>query len=122
MLVFSQESPDSRNNPTKGAGAAGQRRDGVIRLYDDNARYYDPAIGRFTQPDTIVPNPADPQSLNRYAYVNNNPVRYTDPSGHDEFGGTKTRTDGRGYPSVFQAPRGGLEPPTKRLTAARSAN
>jgi len=29
-----------------------------------------------------VPDPADPQSLNRYAYVNNNPVRYVDPSGH----------------------------------------
>ena len=29
-----------------------------------------------------MPDPADPQSLNRYAYVNNNPVRYSDPSGH----------------------------------------
>ena len=59
----------------------GQHWDGVIRLYDYNARYYDPAIGRFIQPDTIVPDPADPQSLNRYAYVNNNPVRYADPTG-----------------------------------------
>ena len=60
----------------------GQRWDGVIRLYDYNARYYDPAIGRFIQPDTMVPEPGNPQSLNRYSYVNNNPVRYTDPSGH----------------------------------------
>jgi len=37
--------------------------------------------GRFIQPDTIVPNPGDPQSLNRYAYAGNNPVRYTDPTG-----------------------------------------
>jgi len=29
-----------------------------------------------------VPNPGDPQSLNRYAYVQNNPLKYTDPSGH----------------------------------------
>ena len=29
-----------------------------------------------------MPNPGDPQSLNRYAYVQNNPLRYTDPSGH----------------------------------------
>ncbi len=29
-----------------------------------------------------MPNPGDPQSLNRYSYVGNNPVRYTDPSGH----------------------------------------
>ena len=30
-----------------------------------------------------MPNPGDPQSLNRYAYVRNNPLKYTDPSGHD---------------------------------------
>ena len=29
-----------------------------------------------------MPDPADPQSLNRYSYVLNNPLRYTDPSGH----------------------------------------
>ncbi len=45
------------------------------------ARYYDPAIGRFISADTIVPNPADPQTLNRYSYVNNNPILYTDPTG-----------------------------------------
>jgi len=45
-------------------------------------RYYDPTLGRFIQPDTIVPQPGDPQSLNRYSYAGNNPVRYTDPSGH----------------------------------------
>ena len=37
---------------------------------------------RFTQPDTMVPSPDDPQSLNRYSYAGNNPLRYTDPSGH----------------------------------------
>jgi hypothetical protein len=46
------------------------------------ARYYDPAIGRFISADTIVPNPENPQDLNRYAYVRNNPLKYTDPSGH----------------------------------------
>jgi hypothetical protein len=38
---------------------------------------------RFIQPDTIVPNPGDPQSLNHYSYAGNNPLRYVDPSGHD---------------------------------------
>ena len=38
--------------------------------------------GQFLQPDTIVPNVMDPQSWNRYAYALNNPVRYTDPTGH----------------------------------------
>jgi len=39
-------------------------------------------LGRFIQADTIVPNPSDPQDLNRYSYVSNNPLRYVDPSGH----------------------------------------
>jgi len=60
----------------------GQREDGTIGLYFYNARYYDPLAGRFIQPDTIVPAPGNPQALNRYSYVLNNPVRYTDPTGH----------------------------------------
>ena len=59
----------------------GQRLDGT-ELYYYNARYYDPGIGRFVSADTVVPNPANPQSLNRYSYVLNNPLRYTDPTGH----------------------------------------
>jgi len=47
-----------------------------------NARYYDSALGRFIQADTIVPSPANPQSLNRYSYAVGNPLRYIDPSGH----------------------------------------
>jgi hypothetical protein len=47
-----------------------------------NARYYLPEIGRFISADTIVPDPANPQSYNRYSYSFNNPVNYTDPSGH----------------------------------------
>ena len=46
------------------------------------ARYYHPALGRFISADTLVPSPSDPQSLNRYSYVLNNPLKYTDPSGH----------------------------------------
>ncbi len=60
----------------------GQRWDADLGLYDYRARTYDPALGRFIQPDTVVPEPGDPQSLNRYAYVLNNPLRYNDPSGH----------------------------------------
>ena len=48
-----------------------------------NARWYDPALGRFTQPDTIVPvDIQGTQSYDRFAYVNNNPVNYSDPTGH----------------------------------------
>jgi RHS repeat-associated protein len=48
-----------------------------------NARWYDSKLGRFTSADTIVPDPANPQDLNRYSYVRNNPLRYVDPSGHE---------------------------------------
>jgi RHS repeat-associated protein len=50
-------------------------------LYYYGARWYDPQIGRFIQPDTIVPSAQGTQAFDRYAYVNNNPLRYTDPSG-----------------------------------------
>ena len=39
-------------------------------------------MGMFISPDTIVQNPFDPQTLNRYAYARNNPLTFTDPSGH----------------------------------------
>ncbi len=45
-----------------------------------NARWYDSALGRFAQADAIVPGGV--QRYDRYAYVNNNPVRYVDQSGH----------------------------------------
>jgi len=45
-----------------------------------NARWLDPQLGRFAQADSIVPGGV--QGLDRYAYVNNNPLRYTDPTGH----------------------------------------
>jgi RHS repeat-associated protein len=60
----------------------GQRWEEAIGLYDYEARYYDPELGRFVQPDSIVPELANPQYLNRYSYVLNNPLRYTDSTGH----------------------------------------
>ena len=61
----------------------GQKFDSASNLMYYNARYYDAALGRFVQPDTIIPRPYDPQMLNRYAYARNNPLKYIDPSGHD---------------------------------------
>jgi len=48
-----------------------------------NARWYDPALGRFTQADILIPQPGNPASWDRYAYVLNSPVDLADPSGHD---------------------------------------
>jgi RHS repeat-associated protein len=51
-------------------------------LYFYNARYYDATIGRFISADTIVSDIFNPQTLNRYSYCINNPLKYVDPSGH----------------------------------------
>ena len=49
-----------------------------------NARLYDPVIGRMLSPDPYVHNPYFSQCYNRYAYVRNNPLIYTDRTGMDE--------------------------------------
>ena len=59
-------------------------------MYYMGARWYDQQLGRWISPDTIVPQPGNPQSYNRYSYVNNSPARYRDPSGHALEGGTST--------------------------------
>lgn len=46
------------------------------------ARYYNPKLGRFITPDSIVQSPNNPQTLNRYSYCGNNPVNAIDPTGH----------------------------------------
>jgi RHS repeat-associated protein len=50
-------------------------------LINMNARLYDPVVGRFLSPDTLVPDPTSSQDYNRYSYVRNNPLKYTDPTG-----------------------------------------
>ena len=47
-----------------------------------NSRWYDPALGRWASPDTDVPESQGVLGFDRYAYANNNPLRYSDPSGH----------------------------------------
>ena len=47
-----------------------------------NARYCDPLLSRFSSADSIIPQPGNPQSWDRYSYVYNNPVNATDPTGH----------------------------------------
>ena len=67
----------------EGAGFTGQTLDSVAGgLHFYNARWYDPAVGRFLAGDTIVPQPGNPAELNWYAYAANNPVNYNDPTGH----------------------------------------
>ena len=68
-------------------GFTGQEQD-ASGLYYYGARYYDPELGRFTQPDTIL------DGLNRYAYCRNNPVKYIDPTGHIMVEGASTQDMG----------------------------
>ncbi len=75
--------PGPDNALPTGYTYTGQLDSGLGLMYY-GARFYDGALGRFTQPDTIVPEPGNPQALNRYSYVLNNPLRYTDPTGHYE--------------------------------------
>jgi len=51
---------------------------GIVHM---KGRIYDPELGRFLQADPFVQAPDNSQSLNRYSYVLNNPLSYTDPSG-----------------------------------------
>ncbi len=65
-------------------GFTSQRNEASFGLLDYNARYYSAVLGRFVSPDTIVPDPLSSGGFNRYRYTRNNPLRYTDPSGHCE--------------------------------------
>ena len=69
----------SGTTPTEYA-YTGQMQEGEIYFY--NSRWYDPELGRFMQADTFVPPTQGTQGFDRYAYVNNNPVNGTDPSGN----------------------------------------
>ncbi|MFZ1599470.1 MAG: RHS repeat-associated core domain-containing protein [Anaerolineae bacterium] len=62
------------NNQVTTYRFTGQRWDSGTALYFYQSRWYDPLIGRFLAADTIVPGPEDPQNLNRYSYVGNQPL------------------------------------------------
>ncbi len=62
----------------------GQRTEssGLGSLMFFRARYFSPLTGRFLSADSIVPGAGNPQALNRYTFVANNPLKYIDPTGH----------------------------------------
>ncbi|MDX1252252.1 MAG: hypothetical protein IDH49_08420 [Gammaproteobacteria bacterium] len=81
---------------------------GLIHM---NGRLYDPNLARFTQADPYIQNPANLQDLNRYSYVNNNPLKYTDPSGYKKFWKNITLNNAKDvvedtWKSVWQNPVG----------------
>ena len=60
----------------------GQKLDPETGLYYYGGRYYDAEIGRFVSADPFVQTLFEPQNLNRYSYVINNPQNYIDPDGY----------------------------------------
>jgi RHS repeat-associated protein len=63
-------------------GFTGQRYVKAAGVYAYGARMYDPTLGRFLQPDPMVPDAFSPQNLNRYTYVLNDPTNRIDPTGN----------------------------------------
>jgi RHS repeat-associated protein len=61
---------------------SGELWDDEVELQYLRARWYDPSVGRFINEDTYEGKVTAPQSLNLYTYVRNNPLIFTDPSGH----------------------------------------
>ena len=75
-----------RNTPTD-YRYTGQLEQRDLGLYFYKARFYDPVLGRFISPDTIVPGAGNPQAFDRYAYTQNNPLNRIDPTGHCDVSG-----------------------------------
>nr|WP_306299860.1 MULTISPECIES: RHS repeat-associated core domain-containing protein [unclassified Streptococcus] len=78
LYGLTKQSTDETGNPFAYNGEA---RD-ITGLDYLRARYYDSRAGTFLTEDSYAGQATDPLSQNRYAYVHNNPVNYTDPSGH----------------------------------------
>jgi RHS repeat-associated protein len=57
-----------------------------VGLIHMNGRVYDPTLGRFLSADSVIQSLGATQSINPYSYAWNDPLRYTDPSGHSLLG------------------------------------
>ncbi len=76
----------------------GQRQIAELGIYHYNARFYSPTLGRFLSADTLMSGFANPQNLNRYSYVKNNPINASDPTGHYCVGDLEGCVDETGEP------------------------
>ncbi|MEO9943790.1 FG-GAP-like repeat-containing protein [Paraglaciecola sp.] len=69
-------------SPATSQGYTGHKMLNDVGIIHMNGRIYDPTLGRFLQADPHIQAPKNSQSYNRYSYVLNNPLSYTDPSGY----------------------------------------
>jgi RHS repeat-associated protein len=75
--------PMANINPFRFGGGQTDDATGLVKF---GTRYYDPAIGRWTQQDPVGHSIADPAQFNRYVYVGNDPINHTDASGYFDIG------------------------------------
>ena len=80
------------------------------------ARWLDVSLGRFAQADSIIPGAGNSQAWDRYSYSFNNPVRYTDPTGHKPCNGEFCQEDGGG-----KTGGGWVKPPKPQKSQAVSS-
>lgn len=79
--VFTSSLLSNYVSPASSRGYTGHESLNNLGIIDMNGRIYDPNIGRFMQADPFIQQPDNFQNYNRYSYVLNNPMSYTDPSG-----------------------------------------
>jgi RHS repeat-associated protein len=118
------------NNDSNHYKFTGKERDAETGLDYFGARYYGNSLSRFITPDPLLNSgqPWNPQSWNRYSYVENNPLRYTDPTGLYKWGTCKGTADQceawrqRFKNSIAKAEEAlkGLDPKSKEAKALRS--
>ncbi len=76
------ETRDTLGSPPTQFQFTGQYNEEDLGIYYFGARWFDPRLGRWLSPDSIIPDPSNSPDWDRYAYTNNNPVNATDSSGH----------------------------------------
>ena len=85
------------------------QRNDDIQKYQASFREYDPGLGRWMSPDRLAGNVMNPQSLDRYTYVLNNPLANIDPLGlsciHTDDGTTADNGDGKGCSEMNNNPQ-----------------
>jgi RHS repeat-associated protein len=79
--------PGMPGGPLPAPQFTGQERDPEASADYFGARFYTPRTGRFSQADPVYAGLFDPQQWNRYAYVRNNPLSFTDPTGRQLYTG-----------------------------------
>ena len=81
--TYAPQGTSSPGPAPKGPGYTGHVNDPETNLVYMQARYYDPATGRFLSIDPVAPRAGDTSSFDRFAYGNDNPVTNTDPDGRE---------------------------------------